>query len=79
MWALSALSILPVFIPFLKTNAIPIIPNTHVDVVSGASAAMSFMGAVFMAKALLVYDTDTQSSNKKQVRLRLPLLLACHV
>ena len=68
LWALSFLAVMPVLLPFLKTSALPIIPHTHVDVVSGAAAAVSFMGELFLAKAILVYDTaDAASSKRKAV------------
>lgn len=34
----------------------PTIPHSHVDVVSGAAAAIAFIGELFMVKAMLVYD-----------------------
>lgn len=66
LWALSAAAITPVYMSILMNSVsakpLPIIPNTHVDVVSGAAAATSFVGELFMLKALLVYrDKNTKS------------------
>ncbi|MEW5310901.1 MAG: hypothetical protein WDW38_002655 [Sanguina aurantia] len=59
LWALSAAATVPVYMSILTNSAspkpLPIIPNTHVDFVSGAAAATSFVGELFMLKALLVY------------------------
>lgn len=46
---------IPVCLPHQGLQ-LPIIPHTHVDVVSGAAAVASFVGELFMLKALLVYD-----------------------
>jgi hypothetical protein len=53
LWGLSALTILPIsisFLPVFLAKDLPKIPNTHVDVVSGAAAVISLIGELFMIK-----------------------------
>ncbi|KIY92314.1 hypothetical protein MNEG_15649, partial [Monoraphidium neglectum] len=57
LWAFSILALLPVYLTFLPGVApkqLPLIPHTHLDVVSGAAAVVSFVAELFMLKALLV-------------------------
>lgn len=61
LWSFAALTILPVALDMLPlqyslTKSLPHIPHSHVDVVSGAAAAVAFIGELFMIKAMLVYD-----------------------
>lgn len=55
LWGVAAAAITPVYISFGLKRQLPIIPHTHVDVVSGAAAVSSFVGELFMVKAMLVY------------------------
>lgn len=43
-------------VQYTLTKEFPHIPHSHVDVVSGAAAAVAFIGELFMIKAMLVYD-----------------------
>jgi hypothetical protein len=45
------------------TRAFPQIPHTHVDVVSGAAAAVSFIAWLLMIKAMLVLEDGSDSSS----------------
>ncbi|KAF5833329.1 hypothetical protein DUNSADRAFT_10409 [Dunaliella salina] len=72
LWALSALASLPVWLsgplsslPQLKT-ALPAVPHSHVDVVSGAAAATSFVGELFLVQAMLVYEPPGLRQSKLQ-------------
>jgi hypothetical protein len=61
LWSFAALTILPEALDMLPVQyklvkAFPQIPHSHVDVVSGAAAAVAFIGELFMIKAMLVYD-----------------------
>jgi hypothetical protein len=59
LWAFSILALLPLYLSFLPgvaPKAPPLIPHTHLDVVSGAAAVVSFVAELFMLKALLVYE-----------------------
>lgn len=61
LWSFAALMILPVALSMLPVQYslakdIPPIPHSHVDVVSGAAAAIAFIGELLMIKAMLVYD-----------------------
>lgn len=68
LWSFAALTILPVALDMLPVRyslvkEFPAIPHSHVDVVSGAAAAVAFIGELFMIKAMLVYD-DTRGWGK---------------
>jgi hypothetical protein len=70
LWGLSALVILPVYLSFLPVFLIkdlPKIPNTHVDVISGAAAVISFIGELFMIKAILAYDGSRSRRGGSQI------------
>lgn len=61
LWSFAALTIAPVALSMLPVHyslvkEIPMLPHSHVDVVSGAAAAVAFIGELFMIKAMLVYD-----------------------
>lgn len=76
LWAASAAATLPIFMPRLQQR-LPLIPHTHVDVVSGAAAACSFIGELFMLKALLVYQsTEKKASDAHRVSFSAPRLPA---
>lgn len=69
LWSFAALTFLPVALDMLPvcyslTKAFPTIPNTHVDVVSGAAAAVAFIGELFMVKAMLVYDDHSSGAGQ---------------
>lgn len=73
LWSFAALTILPVALDMLPVQyslakEFPRIPHTHVDVVSGAAAAVAFIGELFMIKAMLVYD-DKRGPKEQQSRL----------
>jgi hypothetical protein len=73
LWSFAALTILPVALDKLPVQyslakQFPRIPHTHVDVVSGAAAAVAFIGELFMIKAMLVYD-DKRGPAQQQGRL----------
>lgn len=73
LWSFAALTILPVALDMLPvqyslTKEFPRIPHTHVDVVSGAAAAVAFIGELFMIKAMLAYD-DKRGPREQQSRL----------
>eukprot|EP00877_Chromochloris_zofingiensis_P005530 jgi/Chrzof1/14979/Cz09g23010.t1 len=73
MWTFSTLTILPVaisFLPVILTKDLPKIPNTHVDVISGAAAAGSFIAELFMIKALLVYDASDRNGQESHSKPR---------
>lgn len=70
LWGASAAAVLPIFLPTLLQR-LPVIPHTHVDVVSGAAAACSFIGEMFMLKALLVFEP--RQHKLKKVRPRIPI------
>jgi hypothetical protein len=69
LWSFAALLILPVALDsaprvrYSLAKALPVIPHTHVDVVSGAAAALAFTGELFMLKALLVMSMDHHHSH----------------
>eukprot|EP00879_Flechtneria_rotunda_P007405 GHRR01007767.1.p1 GENE.GHRR01007767.1~~GHRR01007767.1.p1 ORF type:complete len:163 (+),score=18.43 GHRR01007767.1:362-850(+) len=68
LWCFSALTICPVVLSLLPgayvlSKDLPVIPHTHVDMVSGAAAAVSFIGELFIIKAILVYD-DSKAPNQ---------------
>lgn len=54
LWVFSLLTFLPVALTMLpgsyRVKELPTIPHTHVDVVSGAAACISFIGELFMIK-----------------------------
>ncbi|KAF8072389.1 RCH2 [Scenedesmus sp. PABB004] len=61
LWTFSLLTFLPVLLALLPgryalAKDLPTVPNTHVDVISGAAAAVSFVAWLFSIKAILVYD-----------------------
>jgi hypothetical protein len=73
LWSFAALTILPVALSMLPVQyslvkQFPIIPHSHVDVVSGAAAAVAFIGELFMIKAMLVYD-DKRSPAKHESKV----------
>lgn len=74
LWSFAALTILPVALNMLPVQyslakEFPRIPHTHVDVVSGAAAAVAFIGELFMIKAMLVYDDKRGYPRAQQSRL----------
>ncbi|WIA28105.1 hypothetical protein OEZ86_010685 [Tetradesmus obliquus] len=61
LWGFSLLMFLPVLLALMPgsysmSKDLPTIPHTHVDMVSGAAAAVSFIGELLMIKAILVFD-----------------------
>lgn len=58
LWSFSLMLFLPVLLALMPgsyslSKDFPLIPHTHVDVVSGAAACVSFIGELFMIKASL--------------------------
>lgn len=56
LWGFSLLMFLPVLLALMPgsysmSKDLPTIPHTHVDMVSGAAAAASFIGELLMIKA----------------------------
>jgi hypothetical protein len=56
LWGFSLLTFLPVLLALMPgsysmSKDLPMIPHTHVDMVSGAAAAVSFIGELLMIKA----------------------------
>lgn len=68
LWSISALAMLPLWLTHLRAP-LPIIPRTHVDVISGAAAACSFLGELFMFKSLLVYEAKSSKSSGRAPNL----------
>lgn len=58
LWGFSLLTFLPVALTMLPgsyaVKDLPTIPRTHVDVVSGAAACISFIGELLMIKVRLM-------------------------
>ncbi|KAL6748361.1 hypothetical protein V8C86DRAFT_1158319 [Haematococcus lacustris] len=69
LWAASAIVSLPLWLSGPLSglrqlrDALPNIPHTHVDVVSGAAAATSFVGQLFLVQALLVFEAAPAPSS----------------
>lgn len=74
LWALSALMGLPILLSYYYLTfferPLPLVPHTHIDVVSGAAAACSFIGELCMLKAILVYDPASAPDSPRKHRKR---------
>lgn len=84
LWGFAALTILPVACSMLPVQyslvkEFPTIPHSHVDVVSGAAAAIAFIGELFMIKAMLVYDDKHNPGQQGHLSKYRPVLASAVV